>query len=163
VIILFISISGILREEGSSLDFQGEQILEDIDFQGERVGFFAPINLKGTISNTNQMLLVQISLEGCIELQCGACAGMYEYNIGLSFEAVYRRFTDPEDPDIFTYQNDRIDFKDAVLEHILLDIPTRKRCMEDCKGICSGCGVDLNLDQCRCYSFEPRDEVGNFQ
>lgn len=163
MIILFISISGILKEEGSSLDFQGEQILEDIEYQGESVGFFAPVKLKGTISNTNQILLAHISLEGCMELQCGACAGMYGHNIELSFEAVYKRFTDPEDPDAFIYQNDRIDFKDAVLEYILLEMPTRKRCKEDCMGLCPGCGVDLNLDQCRCQSFEPRDEVGDNQ
>ena len=150
VIILFISVSGILKEEESSLDFQGEQVLEDIDFQGERVEFSTPVKLKGTISNTRQMLLAHISLEGCIKLQCGACAGMYDHNIELSFEAVYKRFMDPEDPDAFIYQNDRIDFKDAVLEYILLDLPTRRRCKEDCMGLCPGCGMDLNLDQCRC-------------
>lgn len=150
MIILFISVSGILKEEGSSLDFQGEQFLEDIEFQGECVEFFAPLILKGTISNTRQMLIAQISLEGCLKLQCGACTGMYEQKIELSFEAVYKRFADPEDPDVFTYQNDRINFKEAILEHILLNLPTRKRCREDCRGLCSGCGVDLNLSQCCC-------------
>jgi uncharacterized protein len=150
VIELFINVSGILKEEGSSLDFQGEQIHEDIEFQGECVGFFAPVKLKGTISNTGQMLLAQISLEGCLKLQCGACTGIYEQRIDLSFEAVYKRFASPEDPDVFTYQNDRIDFKEAVLEFILLNLPTRKRCRENCLGLCPDCGVDLNLNQCLC-------------
>ena len=136
--------------EGSSLEFQGEQILNDIEFQGERVGFSTPISIRGVISNSCQILSAHISLEGCVELQCGACTGMYKHKVDLSFEAGYKRFPDPEDPDVFKYQNDRVDFGEAVMEHILLSLPTRRRCLEDCKGICPGCGVDLNYDQCRC-------------
>jgi uncharacterized protein len=150
VIILFISISGILKEEGSSLDFRGEQFLEDIEFQGEHIEFPSPLKLKGTISNTSQMLLAQISLKGCVKLQCGACTRMYEEKIDLSFEAAYKRLAVSGDPDVFTYENDRIDFKEAVLEHILLTLLTRKRCMKECKGLCPGCGFDLNLSQCCC-------------
>lgn len=139
-----------MKEEGASLDFQGEQPLENIEFQGEHIEFPSPLKLKGTISNTGQMLVAQISLEGCLKLQCGACTAMYEKKIDLSFEAVYKRFADSEDPDVFIYQNDRINFEEAVLEHVLLNLPTRKRCMQDCKGLCPGCGVDLNLSQCCC-------------
>jgi len=150
VIVLHVNVAGILKKSDATLEFEGEQLLTDIEYQGERIGFVYPLRLKGVISNTGQMLLAKLSLEGFIELQCGACTKVYNDSIVLSFEAVYKRFKDTEDPDVFTYQNDRVDFHDAVLEYVLLNLPTRRRCREDCLGLCPRCGIDLNVDMCRC-------------
>ncbi len=37
-----------------------------------------------------------------------------------------------------------------VSEEILLDFPTKILCKEDCKGICTVCGQDLNVRDCGC-------------
>jgi uncharacterized protein len=48
---------------------------------------------------------------------------------------------------------------DAVLrEQAYLESPVRMICSEDCKGICPGCGAQLNSESCRCsvdYSDSP--------
>jgi uncharacterized protein len=43
-----------------------------------------------------------------------------------------------------------IDVDEIVKEQILLAVPTRMLCREDCKGICPECGADRNKGDCNC-------------
>lgn len=43
-----------------------------------------------------------------------------------------------------------IDVDEILREQSYLAVPLRTLCREDCKGICAGCGVDLNSETCRC-------------
>ena len=51
-----------------------------------------------------------------------------------------------------------IDVDEIVREQILLAVPARVLCVEDCKGICATCGTDLNAGDCNCESqdVDPR-------
>ena len=52
--------------------------------------------------------------------------------------------------DFSTYDGDRIDLDEIVREQILLALPTRQLCAEDCKGLCPSCGANLNEKACGC-------------
>jgi uncharacterized protein len=41
-----------------------------------------------------------------------------------------------------------------VNEQILLAVPARMLCREDCKGICPDCGIDRNTGECNCVTNE---------
>jgi uncharacterized protein len=43
-----------------------------------------------------------------------------------------------------------IDPGDAVREELMLSVPDYVLCDEACKGICAGCGTDLNSARCTC-------------
>ena len=43
-----------------------------------------------------------------------------------------------------------IDITADVRDLLLLAIPTKLVCREDCKGLCPGCGANLNQESCRC-------------
>lgn len=43
-----------------------------------------------------------------------------------------------------------IDITEDIREELLLDIPQRFKCSENCKGLCSGCGANLNRGKCKC-------------
>lgn len=49
--------------------------------------------------------------------------------------------------------------EDIVREQVLLEVPIRPLCRLDCKGLCSRCGADLNLNDggCRCLPEETHD------
>ena len=49
-----------------------------------------------------------------------------------------------------------IDLKSFIREEIILELPQRVYCEEDCKGLCPQCGFDLNKGLCSC-SKEPGD------
>lgn len=45
---------------------------------------------------------------------------------------------------------DKIDLTEDVIEYTKLAVPMKKLCREDCKGLCSKCGANLNEEQCGC-------------
>lgn len=53
------------------------------------------------------------------------------------------------------YEGDAVDVDELVREQILLALPTRFVCGEECKGLCPTCGADLNAEACDC----PQGEV----
>lgn len=54
------------------------------------------------------------------------------------------------------YEGEEIDLAEIVREIIVLDIPIRYLCSEDCKGLCTSCGQNLNEKTCSCQ-IKPLD------
>ena len=55
------------------------------------------------------------------------------------------------------YQEDWIDLRGPVRDQVLLDLPLINVCKKDCKGMCSVCGNDFNVNQCECQNEEEID------
>jgi len=60
-----------------------------------------------------------------------------------------------------TYVGDEVDISDYIREQITMSLPFKVICEENCKGLCSNCGVNLNTEQCGCESerVDPRLSV----
>jgi len=57
--------------------------------------------------------------------------------------------------EISYYQGDGLLLEDALREQVLLSVPLRVLCREDCKGLCPTCGKNLNLERCSCANEVP--------
>lgn len=55
-----------------------------------------------------------------------------------------------EDLGVSFFEGDSIDVDELVREQILLALPVRLLCGEECRGLCPHCGSDLNANACRC-------------
>lgn len=154
---MFIDVSDILKEIGTSKEFEGNLLLEDMVYQGEKIGFPDSLHIKGDITNIGKLLLLTANVGANLLLQCGACAELFGKKIDFSFEAKLSKEQDPEEPDIFIYEGETVVLKDIVLEYLLLNLPIRKRCYEKCKGLCPFCGINLNKEQCQCQQEAERE------
>jgi len=95
-----------------------------------------------------------------IAIKCDRCLEEYNQEIDTSFfyELVPSQSIDKEkeialgseDMEVSFYDGAKIQIGDIFREQILLQIPMRHVCKEDCKGICPGCGANLNREECRC-------------
>ena len=71
-------------------------------------------------------------------------------------------FTDEEladDPSarVLERQATVLDLSEAVREELILAVPEFVLCRDDCRGLCPGCGQDLNVGSCACRpSTNPR-------
>ena len=45
---------------------------------------------------------------------------------------------------------EEVDIRDNIREEVILDYPLKPLCKADCRGICPGCGVNLNIEECKC-------------
>ncbi len=95
--------------------------------------------------------------------ECDRCLSEFE----MMLEEVGRvMFSD--DPDLVQSSDEEIrtfdpearevDITDDVRDLLLLSIPAKLLCRKDCKGLCAGCGVNLNEESCRCapQAVDPR-------
>ena len=61
------------------------------------------------------------------------------------------------DDDIVLLDDDEVDVTELARDASILDMDTKFLCSEDCKGLCPGCGADLNRESCRCKkAVDPR-------
>ncbi|MFZ0731300.1 MAG: DUF177 domain-containing protein [Candidatus Sulfotelmatobacter sp.] len=101
-----------------------------------------------------------------LELQCARCLELVKQDVKREFELLYRPLgtdagrdelsvTDAE-AEIGYYQGDGLLLEDVLREQVLLALPLKVTCREDCKGLCPQCGKNLNQEQCSC-SMEIED------
>lgn len=55
-----------------------------------------------------------------------------------------------EDIEYSYYQGEEIDLASPIREQLILALPTRALCREDCRGLCPRCGTNLNYGTCGC-------------
>jgi len=100
-----------------------------------------------------------------LELICARCLEPVQQDVKRSFELLYRpvgvdagrdelSVTDAE-AEIGYYQGQGILLEDVLREQVLLALPLKITCREDCKGLCPQCGVNLNQQQCSCVTTLP--------
>ena len=85
-------------------------------------------------------LLVTGSAEVRIETQCALCLKDIALTLGSDKVCIFREKVPDE----------IVDITDDIREEILLQVPERFKCSDDCRGLCPGCGADLNTEPCRC-------------
>ena len=54
------------------------------------------------------------------------------------------------------YQGEGLLLEDVLREQVLLALPLKAICRDDCRGLCPHCGKNLNLEQCDCA--EPMED-----
>jgi len=75
-----------------------------------------------------------------IKTQCALCLKEITLDAGSDKICIFREKVPDE----------IVDITEDVREDILLSIPDRFKCSENCRGLCPGCGADLNEESCRC-------------
>jgi uncharacterized protein len=89
---------------------------------------------------------------------CARCLENYSFDVAADFTFVLVPKTpmpvevelNEEDLDLSFYEGDEVDVSPLVLEQIVLALPTRPLCQENCRGLCPQCGINRNLEDCSC-------------
>ena len=57
---------------------------------------------------------------------------------------------DDESAALWLTDGPMLDLAEVFQERVFLALPAKVLCAEDCRGLCPGCGADLNQESCRC-------------
>ncbi|MBZ5645784.1 MAG: DUF177 domain-containing protein [Acidobacteriia bacterium] len=100
-----------------------------------------------------------------VELPCARCLDPVLRDVASSFDLLYRplgvdattheRAVHEADTEIGYYVGEGLQLQDVLREQVLLAVPIKAVCREDCKGICPHCGRNLNLESCQCGASQP--------
>ncbi len=119
-----------------------------------------PIKGEVFIFRSGKKVEINGKVEAGLELLCHRCLTHYDSKVCAEFHYTFLEppvwkkdeeiHLSPEDIEVSYYDGEEIELSDIFREQILLQLPMRQLCKEDCKGICPGCGADLNKEPCRC-------------
>lgn len=88
----------------------------------------------------------------CLEAACLPISGSFKYVLSpAQAEHAEEQELSADDLDIVYYRDDLIDLDPLIIEQVLLQIPMKVLCREDCRGLCPHCGINLNQHGCRCH------------
>ena len=133
--------------------------LENIEDYPGVVGFLSPVSIEGTVINTEGILEVQGRGKVCLSMPCDSCIAPVKVDVGFN---INEKFTNAGifDKEAESFFGECIDLYPTLRKAILLNLPMKVVCSEDCKGLCPVCGKDLNNGECGCKTdyIDPRFE-----
>ena len=109
---------------------------------------------------------VQIQCEGSVTLSipCDRCLEPVEINIDFNVDDVIefnKTESDEEQEEKDYIDGYNLDVDRLIFGELLVSIPGKILCREDCKGLCPVCGTNLNVAECGCDRdvLDPRMSV----
>ncbi len=149
-----INVSQLLKEPiGATRDYKVSEIV-DITGGGRLV------HGEVKLLRTHRGILVKGVLHTEVELICSRCLTPFNFPVTLNIGEEYIPTVDvvsgvplvsPEEPGPFVIDEHHvIDLTEAIRQYLLLAIPMKPLCREDCAGLCSNCGHNLNQGPCGC-------------
>jgi uncharacterized protein len=125
----------------------------------------APVNvhLSGNLRPVGGSYVVMGRYSATGTLSCTRCLEPVSWQTGDDFSVEYRRAL-PREPevelsdnelDIAYLDDDALDLCEVAAEQVLLALPMRVVCDDECAGLCPRCGANLNTGACTC---EPEND-----
>ncbi len=121
----------------------------------------SPLEVRLEAQQAGPDVVVRGQLRGQFELSCRRClepvVGGIDEEVGLLYRAGTEVGED-EPADVLPLPRvGSLDLADPLRELVLLAVPKYVYCREGCKGLCPGCGTNLNEAVCRCTSEDVDD------
>ncbi|MEE1012853.1 MAG: DUF177 domain-containing protein [Clostridia bacterium] len=152
------------------LNCEGKRLPIDVSLQiesrpGDTFRILEPVTVTGEMVNIGGSLELEAQGKAKLALTCDRCAE--DFNTEISFE-IRERFkkedsdgTIETNPDIVILEGNTLDLDELVYDAVVLNLPTKVLCSEDCKGLCLNCGQNLNRGTCGCDNrpTDPRFDV----
>jgi len=125
--------------------------------------FAQPIHLRLDIEKVGPNIFVHTSLQTTLSLLCDRCAEPFSQDLSEEYRLLFTSDPDmvnEEDESTFriSESTEEVDLTDPLRETLLLALPAKHICRDECKGLCAQCGTNLNQGSCTCerQQIDPR-------
>jgi uncharacterized protein len=143
-----------------SLDASRFKRPEDAD-----IVFSSAIGYELTVRKAGDGIWVSGPVHADLSLTCDRCLEQFAFSVTsrLDIELLPKPPHAPgaaevelktEEMNVYYFEGDEIDLDPYVFEEVMLNMPIKTLCSESCRGMCPGCGVNLNVEACRCEKKE---------
>lgn len=102
--------------------------------------FIGPLKMKAHVEKLEDTVIARANVESKYSSICSRC--LEESQQDWSKEYILDFPVEKK--------TEFIDMTDEIRQEVILSFPARTLCKPDCKGLCLGCGVNLNKEECKC-------------
>lgn len=156
------------RTTKETIDFEKTFAPDELDLD-EQTSMSEPLSARGNIRRRGEEAFLRGTIKGGVSVNCSRCLkeAVVPVETEISAHLVTleqytaqkaERLNDEEDFQTEVYDGVNVNLAEIVREQILVDLPVKNVCREDCRGLCPQCGTNLNEQECSCpqNDIDPR-------
>lgn len=158
-----INLLSVLNYDGKRID-----VSEDVSISAasnDNFTVLSPVHFEGYVVNVGGTIELCGSASATVSLTCDRCAEDFSFALDFEIKESYKKddgFTNvDEDSDVVLLEGSAIDLDELLYTGIIINLPSKALCSEDCKGLCPVCGKNLNHGECSCENekTDPRFDI----
>lgn len=149
-------------EDGVFNNHEIEVHASQLAFNIAEIQFVSPV--QGNVQllrHSEDDIYVKAEVSAEIEIHCRRCLDTFTTDITGLFEVQFTPANNPEDlssnvleDDERYYDGEKFDISEDTRQALVIQIPVWPLCSDECSGLCTDCGVNLNDEQCVCVDAE---------
>jgi uncharacterized protein len=154
--------------EGRSTKLEHTYEPDELVLDDEHARLVEPLRVTARVRRSGHEVRLSGQIDARAEVDCDRCLKKVVVPVETTFDVTYVPAADyleseaaelqEEDLSLSVYEGEAIDMDELVREQVLLAMPARSLCSEDCKGLCPVCGINRNETPCECegQATDPR-------
>jgi len=156
-----VNLSNLINGNDYQINLDDTFEIDEIKTEGNDIKFNKPVEIHGGVYNTDDDIFLQAKVSFEYITNCDRClqstikeeVAMLDYKIKT--EADGEELSEDE---LILEKGKVLDLKEPIISSIILSLPMKTICTDNCKGICPNCGADLNKGNCDCKdnNIDPR-------
>ncbi|MGN1097479.1 MAG: YceD family protein [Clostridia bacterium] len=152
------NIASVLKNEGSAMAIEGNLELGRLKYLGNSFDFQSPVSVKGVIRNIGGTLELNGTVSGEYVSSCDCCGAPVKGVLEAEIDEAIDSESEDYDAECFALNGTILDISGLINALVWGNLPMKLLCREDCKGLCSICGCNLNETVCNCDHtvYDPR-------
>jgi len=145
---MIIDVSNFPDGESRGVSFRGGILIPE-KYNAKRN---ADVKVTGEISNEKGKFRFVGKVRAVICVNCDLCLKPFDIELNFDIDEIFSESYDGvnDENDFLPFSDKKINLEDAVISDILLNIPMKTVCSDECKGLCAVCGHNLNEGDCGC-------------
>lgn len=151
-----IPVADLLHRPGASRSIEVRAPLDDLRAPGAEVAPDEPVEVDATLERISEGIVVRGTVRTHWRAQCSRCLADVGGDIDSHVDELFEPH--PLEGETYLLDVDVIDLEPLVRDALLLELPAKPVCKDDCAGLCPTCGIDRNTATCDCHDeqLDPR-------
>ena len=158
---MLFELKSVFLNDGEEKELTYQLDISDIEINGA-YPFKAPVTVNAAASNRASLVTLTLSCSFDYQRSCDRCGEECStVQTPVFTHKLAQTLVDEGNDDYIETPDFSIELDEVVISDILLSLPQKFLCSEDCKGLCPKCGKNLNFGDCGCdkREIDPRLEI----
>lgn len=155
---MLLQLKSLFMGDTQSIPFDCDLDLSELELSGD-CPLREPVHVTGQVENRAGIVRLTAQVLYTLDTTCDRCAAPLHRESRLAMEHILVASLNREDADdLILVENDQLLLDELVQADLVLSMPMKILCRDDCRGLCPRCGKNLNegLCGCRTESVDPR-------
>ncbi len=132
--------------------------LNDFHYRGVSP-FNTPAKLSALATNRAGVVTLDLDYTYTLNLSCDRCLNEFKSDVSQkATHTVVRNLNGVDDDDFVVVPDGIVELLPLATNDIILSLPSKFLCQDECKGLCAVCGANKNSTTCNCTTktLDPR-------